>query len=76
MAIKQKANVVSEQRLDFFIGLPKEFKPVMSSNNSNDDSGIKTVRYLLSSNEWSFDNDPNSFKKTVIMDILNDYKAP
>ena len=48
----------------------------MSSNNSNDDSGIKTVRYLLSSNEWSFDNDPNSFKKTVIMDILNDYKAP
>ena len=71
MATKPQANTV-----DFFIGLPKEFKPVMSSNNSNDDSGIKTVRYLLSSNEWSFDNDPNSFKKTVIMDILNDYKAP
>ena len=71
MAIKPQVNTV-----DFFIGLPKEFKPVMSSNNSNDDSGIKTVRYLLSSNEWSFDNDPNSFKKTVIMDILNDYKAP
>ncbi len=71
MATKPQVNTV-----DFFIGLPKEFKPVMSSNNSNDDSGIKTVRYLLSSNEWSFDNDPNSFKKTVIMDILNDYKAP
>ena len=71
MATKPQVNIV-----DFFIGLPKEFKPVMSSNNSNDDSGIKTVRYLLSSNEWSFDNDPNSFKKTVIMDILNDYKAP
>ena len=71
MATKPQVNTV-----DFFIGLPKEFKPVMSSNNSNDDSGIKKVRYLLSSNEWSFDNDPNSFKKTVIMDILNDYKAP
>ena len=71
MATKPQANTV-----DFFIGLPKEFKPIMSSNNSNDESGIKTVRYLLSSNEWSFDNDPNSFKKTVIMDILNDYKAP
>ena len=71
MATKPQVNTV-----DFFIGLPKEFKPVMSSNNSNDDSGIKTVRYLLSSNEWSFDNDPNSFKKTVIMDILNDYKTP
>ena len=71
MATKPQANTV-----DFFIGLPKEFKPIMSSNNSNDDSGIKTVRYLLSSNEWSFDNDPNSFKKTVIMDIMNDYKAP
>ena len=71
MATKPQVNTV-----DFFIGLPKEVKPVMSSNNSNDDSGIKTVRYLLSSNEWSFDNDPNSFKKTVIMDILNDYKAP
>ena len=71
MATNPQVNTV-----DFFIGLPKEFKPVMSSNNSNDDSGIKTVRYLLSSNEWSFDNDPNSFKKTVIMDILNDYKAP
>lgn len=71
MATKPQVNTV-----DFFIGLPKEFKPVMSSNNSNDDSGIKTVRYLLSSNEWSFDNDPNSFKKSVIMDILNDYKAP
>ena len=71
MATKPQANTV-----DFFIGLPKEFKPIMSSNNSNDDSGIKTVRYLLSSNEWSFDNDPNNFKKTVIMDILNDYKAP
>ena len=70
MATKPQVNTV-----DFFIGLPKEFKPVMSSNNSNDDSGIKTVRYLLSSNEWSFDNDPNSFKKTVIMDILNDYMA-
>ena len=71
MATKPQVNTV-----DFFIALPKEFKPVMSSNNSNDDSGIKTVRYLLSSNEWSFDNDPNSFKKSVIMDILNDYKAP
>ena len=71
MATKPQVNTV-----DFFIGLPKEFKPVMSSNNSNDDSSIKTVRYLLSSNEWSFDNDPNNFKKTVIMDILNDYKAP
>ena len=71
METKPQVNTV-----DFFIGLPKEFKPVMSSNNSNDDSGIKTVKYLLSSNEWSFDNDPNSFKKTVIMDILNDYKAP
>ena len=71
MATKPQVNTV-----DLFIGLPKEFKPVMSSNNSNDDSGIKTVRYLLSSNEWSFDNDPNSFKKTFIMDILNDYKAP
>jgi len=71
MATKPQVNTV-----DLFIGLPKEFKPVMSSNNSNDDSGIKTVRYLLSSNEWSFDNDPNSFKKSVIMDILNDYKAP
>ena len=71
MATKPQANTV-----DFFIGLPKEFKPIMSSNNSNDDSGFKTVRYLLSSNEWSFDNDPNSFKKSVIMDILNDYKAP
>ena len=71
MATKPQVNTV-----DLFIGLPKEFKPVMSSNNSNDDSGIKTVKYLLSSNEWSFDNDPNSFKKSVIMDILNDYKAP
>ena len=71
MATKPQVNTV-----DFFRGFPKEFKPVMSSNNSNDDSGIKTVRYLLSSNEWSFDNDPNSFKKSVIMDILNDYKAP
>ena len=71
MATKPQVNTV-----DFFIGLPKDFKPIMNSNNSDDDSGIKTVRYLLSSNEWSFDNDPNSFKKTVIMDILNDYKAP
>ena len=48
----------------------------MNSNNSNDDGGIKTVKYLLSSNEWSFDNDPDCFKKSVVMDILNDYKAP
>ena len=67
MANKPQANTV-----DFFIGLPKEFKPVMSSNNSNDDSGIKTVRYLLASNEWSFDNDPDCFKKKTIMYILND----
>ena len=67
MANKPQANTV-----DFFIGLPKEFKPVMTSNNSNDDSGIKTVRYLLASNEWSFDNDPDCFKKKTIMDILND----
>ena len=67
MANKPQANTV-----DFFIGLPKEFKPVMSSNNSNDDSGIKTVRYLLASNEWTFDNDPDCFKKKTIMDILND----
>ena len=67
MANKPQANTV-----DFFISLPKEFKPVMSSNNSNDDSGIKTVRYLLASNEWSFDNDPDCFKKKTIMDILND----
>ena len=67
MANKPQANTV-----DFFIGLPKEFKPVMSSNNSNDDSGIKTVRYLLASNEWSFDNDPDCFKKKTIMAILND----
>ena len=67
MANKPQANTV-----DFFIGLPKEFKPVMSSNNSNEDSGIKTVRYLLASNEWSFDNDPDCFKKKTIMDILND----
>ena len=67
MANKPQANTV-----DFFIGLPKEFKPVMSSNNSNDDSGIKTVRYLLASNEWSFDNDPDCFKKKTIMDILSD----
>ena len=72
MAIKQKANVVSEQRLDFFIGLPKEFKPIMTSNNSNDDSGIKTVKHLLSSDEWSFDDDANCFKKKTIMAILND----
>ena len=71
MANKPQANTV-----DFFIGLPKEFKPVMSSNNSNDDSGIKTAIFLLKSNEWSFDNDPDCIKKTVIMDILNDYNAP
>jgi hypothetical protein len=71
MATKPQANTV-----DFFIGLPKEFKPVMSSNNSNDDSGIKTAIFLLKSNEWSFDNDPDCIKKTVIMDILNDYNAP
>ena len=67
MATKPQANTV-----DFFIGLPKEFKPITNSNNSNDDSGIKTVRYLLASNEWSFDNDPDCFKKKTIMDILND----
>jgi len=71
MATKPQANTV-----DFFIGLPKEFKPVRSSNNSNDDSGIKTAIFLLKSNEWSFDNDPDCIKKTVIMDILNDYNAP
>ena len=71
MATKPQVNTV-----DFFIGLPKEFKPTMTSNNSNDDGGIKTVKYLLSSNEWSFDNDPDCFKKSVVMDILNDYKAP
>ena len=48
MATKPQVNTV-----DFFIGLPKEFKPIMSSNNSDDGNGIKTVRYLLSSNEWS-----------------------
>ena len=71
MATKPQVNTV-----DFFIGLPKEFKPIMNSNNSDDGNGIKTVRYLLSSNEWSFDNDPDSFRKKTIMDILNDYKAP
>ena len=67
MANKPQANTV-----DFFIGLPKEFKPVMSSNNSNDDSGIKTVKHLLSSDEWSFDDDADCFKKKTIMAILND----
>ena len=67
MATKPQANTV-----DLLIGLPKDFKPIMNSNNSDDDSGIKTVRYLLSSNEWSFDNDPDCFKKKTIMAILND----
>ena len=67
MATKPQANTV-----DLLIGLPKDFKPIMNSNNSDDDSGIKTVRYLLSSNEWSFDDDPDCFKKKTIMDILND----
>jgi len=67
MATKSQANTV-----DFFIGLPKEFKPIMNSNNSNDDSGIKTVKHLLSSDEWSFDNDADCFKKKTIMSILND----
>ena len=71
MANKPQVNTV-----DFFIGLPKEFKPVSSSNNSDDNSGIKTAIFLLKSNEWSFDNDPDCIKKTVIMDILNDYNAP
>ena len=44
----------------------------MNSNNSNDDSGIKTVKHLLSSDEWSFDNDADCFKKKTIMSILND----
>ena len=67
MATKPQANTV-----DLLMGLPKDFKPIMNSNNSDDDSGIKTVRYLLSSNEWSFDDDPDCFKKKTIMDILND----
>ena len=54
MATKPQTNTV-----DFFIGLPKEFKPVSSSNNSDDNSGIKTAIFLLKSNEWSFDNDPD-----------------
>jgi len=71
MTIKPQINTV-----DFFIGLPKEFKPVSSSNNSDDNSGIKTAIFLLKSNEWSFDDDANCVKKNVIMDILNDYNAP
>ena len=67
MATKPQANAV-----DLLIGLPKDFKPIMNTNNSNDDSVIKTVRYLLASNEWSFDDDPDCFKKKTIMDILND----
>ena len=71
MTTKPQTNTV-----DFFIGLPKEFKPVSSSNNSDDNSGIKTAIFLLKSNEWSFDNDADCFKKKTIMDILNDYNAP
>ena len=71
MTTKPQTNTV-----DFFIGLPKEYKPVSNLNNSNDDSGIKTVKHLLSSDEWSFDDDANCIKKNVIMDILNDYNAP
>ena len=67
MATKPQINTV-----DFFIGLPKEFKPIMTSNNSNDDSGIKTVKHLLSSDEWSFDDDAHCFKKKTIMSILKD----
>ena len=67
MTTKPQTNTV-----DFFIGLPKEFKPIMTSNNSNDDSGIKTVKHLLSSGEWSFDNDADCFKKKTIMSILKD----
>ena len=47
MTTKPQTNTV-----DFFIGLPKEFKPVSSSNNSDDNSGIKTAIFLLKSNEW------------------------
>ena len=66
MATKPQINTV-----DFFIGLPKEYKPISNSNNSNDD-GVKTVKHLLSSDEWSFDDDAHCFKKKTIMAILND----
>ena len=52
MATKPQTNTV-----DFFIGLPKEFKPVSSSNNSDDNSGIHTAIFLLTSNEWWLDTD-------------------
>ena len=67
MTTKPQINTV-----DFFIGLPKEFKPVSSSNNSDDNSGIKTAIFLLKSNEWSFDDDAHCFKKKTIMSILKD----
>ena len=60
MATKPQTNTV-----DFFIGLPKEFKPIMTSNNSNDDSGIKTAIFLLKSNEWSFEMIPIALRKLL-----------
>ena len=67
MATKPQTNTV-----DFFIGLPKEFKPVSSSNNSNDDNGGRkqlNTYYLQMNGRLIMMHD--CFKrKLLIMDIL------
>ena len=74
----------------YFIGLP-EMKPIknvtksivdkvelVKSNKmfSEDLKELQSVIKILKSNSWSFDNDPNSYMKNTIMDILNDFDAP
>jgi len=74
----------------YFIGLP-EMKPIKNvtksivdkvelvrSNKmfSEDLKELQPVIKMLKNNQWSFDNDPNSYMKKAIMDILNDFDAP
>ena len=74
----------------YFIGLP-EMKPIKNvtksivdkvelvrSNKmfSEDLKELQPVIKMLKSNSWSFDNDPNSYMKNTIMDILSDFDAP
>ena len=74
----------------YFIGLP-EMKPIKNvtksivdkvelvrSNKmfSEDLKELQPVIKMLKSNSWSFDNDPNSYMKKAIMDILNDFDTP
>ena len=74
----------------YSIGLP-EMKPIKNVTKSivdkveltrsnkmlaEDLKELQPVIKMLKSNSWSFDNDPNSYMKNTIMDILSDFDAP